>query len=49
MYLETMQKVLGSTNKIVIESKNGMIQYLPMPMPELRRTQGPEVVTLGAN
>jgi membrane protease subunit HflK len=26
MYLETMQRVLGSTNKIVIESKNGMIQ-----------------------
>lgn len=49
MYLETMQKVLGSTNKVVIESKNGMIQYLPMPMPELRRTQGPEVVTTGAN
>lgn len=49
MYLETMQKVLGSTNKVVIESKNGMIQYLPMPMPELRRTQGPEVVTPGAN
>jgi len=49
MYLETMQRVLGSTNKIVIENKSGVIQYLPMPMPELRRTQSPEVVTPGAN
>jgi membrane protease subunit HflK len=49
MYLETMQRVLSSTNKIVIEGKNGMIQYLPMPMPELRRTQSPEVATPGVN
>lgn len=49
MYLETMQKVLGTTNKIVIENKNGVVQYLPMPMPELRRTQSPEVTTPGAN
>jgi len=49
MYLETMQRVLGSTNKIVIENKSGVIQYLPMPMPELRRTQSPEVVSPGAN
>jgi membrane protease subunit HflK len=49
MYLETMQRVLGSTNKIVIENKSGIIQYLPMPMPELRRTQSPEVATPGAN
>jgi modulator of FtsH protease HflK len=49
MYIETMQRVLGSTNKIVIENKSGVIQYLPMPMPELRRTQSPEVVTPGAN
>jgi hypothetical protein len=44
-----MQRVLSSTNKIVIEGKNGMIQYLPMPMPELRRTQSPEVATQGGN
>ena len=49
MYLETMQRVLGSTNKIVIENKSGIIQYLPMPMPELRRTQTPDTVTPGAN
>ena len=49
MYLETMQRVLGSTNKIVIENKSGVIQYLPMPMPELRRTQSPDVVAPGAN
>ena len=49
MYIETMQRVLGSTNKIVIENKSGVIQYLPMPMQELRRTQSPEVVTPGAN
>jgi membrane protease subunit HflK len=49
MYIETMQKVLGSTNKIVIENKSGIIQYLPMPMPELRRTQTPDTVTPGAN
>jgi modulator of FtsH protease HflK len=49
MYLETMQRVLGSTNKIVIENKSGIIQYLPMPMPELRRTQSPEVATPGVN
>lgn len=49
MYLETMQKVLGATNKIVIENKNGVVQYLPMPVPELRRTQSPEVTAPGAN
>lgn len=49
MYIETMQRVLGSTNKIVIENKSGIIQYLPMPMPELRRTQIPDAVTPGAN
>jgi membrane protease subunit HflK len=37
MYLETMQQVLGNTNKIIIESKSGVVQYLPLP--ELRRSQ----------
>lgn len=37
MYLETMQLVLGNTNKIIIESKSGVVQYLPLP--ELRRSQ----------
>lgn len=49
MYLETMQRVLGSTNKIVIENKSGVIQYLPMPMPELRRSQGADTPTQGGN
>jgi membrane protease subunit HflK len=37
MYLETMQQVLSNTNKIIIESKSGVVQYLPLP--ELRRAQ----------
>lgn len=49
MYLETMQRVLGSTNKIVIENKSGIIQYLPMPMPELRRSQGADTTPQGGN
>jgi membrane protease subunit HflK len=49
MYLETMQRVLGNTNKIVIENKSGIIQYLPMPMPELRRSQSPDAAMQGAN
>jgi len=39
MYIETMQRVLGNTNKIIIENKNGVVQYLPLP--ELRRSQAP--------
>jgi membrane protease subunit HflK len=35
MYIETMQKVLGNTNKVIIENKSGVVQYLPLP--ELRR------------
>ena len=49
MYLETMQRVLGANNKIVIENRNGVIQYLPMPMPELRRSQSPDATPQGAN
>lgn len=49
MYLETMQRVLGNTNKIVIENKSGVIQYLPMPMPELRRSQGADTPSQGGN
>ncbi|MFN9161937.1 MAG: FtsH protease activity modulator HflK [Alphaproteobacteria bacterium] len=49
MYLETMQRVLGNTNKIVIENKSGIIQYLPMPMPELRRSQGADSTPQGGN
>jgi membrane protease subunit HflK len=50
MYLETMQRVLGGTNKIVIENKSGVIQYLPLPAPELRRAQAPDApAAAGAN
>jgi len=50
MYLETMQRVLGGTNKIVIENKSGVIQYLPLPAPELRRSQAADVPpATGAN
>jgi membrane protease subunit HflK len=45
MYLETMQKVLGGTNKIIIENKSGVVQYLPLP--ELRRSQPPAATTGG--
>jgi len=45
MYLETMQKVLGGTNKIIIENKSGVVQYLPLP--ELRRSQPPTATTGG--
>src|SRR5262249_9186065 len=41
MFLETMQKVLGSTNKIILQSDgrggSPIVPYLPLP--ELRRSQ----------
>lgn len=50
MYIETMQRVLGNTNKIVIESKSGVVQYLPLPAPELRRSQAADApAAAGAN
>jgi len=42
MFLETMQKVLGSATKIIVpggDSKSPVVPYLPLP--ELRRTQPP--------
>jgi membrane protease subunit HflK len=32
MYLETMERVLGGTDKIIIDSKNGqgVVPYLPL-------------------
>lgn len=39
MFLETMQRVLGSTNKIILQT-NGNAPVMPyLPLPELRRTQ----------
>lgn len=50
MYLETMQRVLGGTNKIVIENKSGVVQYLPLPAPALRQSQAPDApAATGAN
>jgi membrane protease subunit HflK len=40
MFLETMQKVLGSTNKIILQTEgNSVVPYLPLP--ELRRGPSP--------
>ncbi len=51
MFLETMQRVLGSTNKIIIQGGANappiMMPYLPLP--ELRRGQAPSTPATGAN
>jgi modulator of FtsH protease HflK len=40
MYLETMQKVLGSTNKVILQSEGRGSPIVPyLPLPELRRSQ----------
>lgn len=31
MYLETMEKILSGMNKMVIDTKNGAVPYLPLP------------------
>lgn len=31
MYLETMEKVMAGTNKIIMENKSGVMPYLPLP------------------
>ena len=45
MYYETMERVLGSNDKVVIEA-NGVTPY--MPLPEIRRRKTPEVVPSAA-
>ncbi len=51
MFLDTMQRVLGGTNKIIIETKSGVVQYLPLP--ELRRSTresaAPQAAPTGGN
>ena len=39
MYLETMERVLGNMNKVLIdgESGSGVVPYLPLPEVERRR------------
>ncbi len=46
MFLDTMQRVLGGTNKIIIETKSGVVQYLPLP--ELRRSTREAPASQGA-
>ncbi len=31
IYLETMEKILAGTNKIILDSKSGVVPYLPLP------------------
>lgn len=31
MYLETMEKIMANTNKVIIDGKSGTIPYLPLP------------------
>ena len=38
MYLETMEKVLGSSEQIILDSNSGAVPYLPLD--QLRRQQG---------
>jgi membrane protease subunit HflK len=41
MYLETMERVLGGTDKIILDAQgtNGVVPYLPLP--QLGRPQQP--------
>jgi membrane protease subunit HflK len=54
MYLETMERVLGNTNKIIIDSKDGaqgVVPYLPLDelsKPAARNGQPPPQSTSGA-
>lgn len=48
MFLETMQKVLGSTNKIILQGEGSSSPVVPyLPLPELRRSQ-PAAPSAGA-
>jgi membrane protease subunit HflK len=42
LYLETMERVLGGTNKVVLDSKTarGVLPYLPLPKPGEDKAQG---------
>ena len=48
MYLETMERVLGDTSKIIIDSKDGaqgVVPYLPLPGLKANRAAGGVSVT----
>ena len=40
MYLETMQRVLGRTDKIILDSDSGTVPYLPLDRVNTTRNQG---------
>ncbi len=37
LYLETMEKVLGNSNKVVLDNKSGVVPYLPLPEVQKRK------------
>ena len=39
MYLETMERVLGRSNKVIIDSKNGTVPVLPLDMFRSEKTE----------
>jgi hypothetical protein len=39
MYLETMERVLGRSNKVIVDGKNGAIPVIPL---DLFRNEKPE-------
>jgi membrane protease subunit HflK len=38
IYLETMEKILNGTSKVILDGKTGVVPYLPLP--ELKATEG---------
>lgn len=51
LFLETMEKVLGNSNKVIVEQGQGqgVVPYLPLPEINNRRTPSPSTSTQGAN
>ncbi len=51
LFLETMEKVLGDANKVIVEQGQGqgVVPYLPLPEINKRRTPAPATSTQGAN
>lgn len=51
LFLETMERVLGDANKVIVEQGQGqgVVPYLPLPEINNRRTPAPTTTTQGAN
>jgi membrane protease subunit HflK len=50
LYVETMERILGRTNKVILESKgSGVIPYMPLPGLGLRPTQPAPSGTTGGS